>query len=104
MTSSKRPKSTAKRQPLDREEPIGALAASTRSSQVRAHSRSDHGDGALRFTLRNRRWLGATRASPPIWVATGSEFPVSVASHNGSFVAGRPGDPETRAHAPRFGS
>jgi ATP/maltotriose-dependent transcriptional regulator MalT len=34
-------------------------------SPLRPNRRSDHGDGALRFTLSNRPWLGGTRASPP---------------------------------------
>src|SRR5262245_33644950 len=35
-------------------------------------TRSDHGDGALRFTLSDRPWPGARRASPPLRAAIGS--------------------------------
>jgi len=31
--------------------------------------RSDHKDGAFRFTLRNRPWPGTMRAEPPICAA-----------------------------------
>jgi hypothetical protein len=47
---------------------ICALDCDSGASSIPARNRrSDHRDGAFRFTLGNRPWPGTTRTLPPLW-------------------------------------